>query len=366
MLKKILTSLATFTLVVGAVTSATAWTNSNKVSSKPISNQEKQTQSNYNLSNDNFFTKNTSLPNNYSVTADYVYNNIVYVGTDEGLYESTDNGKTFVKNNALGNLYIGSIYAYNKIIYVGLGGLFAAGGDYGLYESMDNGQTFTENASINAIMHNPLYGGFYINRIYAANNVIYLWGTGEEPSTGREATYFYESFDNGKTFTPNSSLGPVFEVYTIYFYDSVVYLGSDDGIGLYESTDNGKTFTKNNTLQDYQTQIVYAFNNVVYVGTNGGLWESTDNGKTFSLDGSLGNYFEIESMFVFNKVFYVGINNDLTGDYGLYESMDNGQTFTENRFVSEADSFYAFQQRFICCWLETDFTNQRIMAKLSP
>ena len=183
-MKKILISFATLTLVAGASTSTTAWKQTNQ--------KQKDYQaanSNYNLSTNKYFGKNTSLPRYTSVV--YGSDNVIYA-LSYGLWESTDNGKTFTKNTSIPtNINVDSIYAYNGIVYAGAGN--AAGVSY-LYESTDNGQTFHKNNSI------PLsLDSIDIDLIYAYNNVIYL-GSDVDAGGG-----LYESTDNGQTFQKNTS-----------------------------------------------------------------------------------------------------------------------------------------------------------------
>ena len=137
MLKRILSSLATLTLVAGSVTSTTAWTEHKNQNGGDTQKQKSQSSQNYSLDRTKF-TKNSSLSNEI-IESVYSYKNTIYVGTfDNGLWQSTDNGKTFTKNK---NIFVKSgeisaIYSYNNVLYIG---------EDLLYESTDNGKTFFPN-----------------------------------------------------------------------------------------------------------------------------------------------------------------------------------------------------------------------------
>ena len=115
MVKKLLSSLAILTLVAGSVTSATAWTEHKNQNNRNIKNQNSQSSQNYKIKDPNCFAKIKWLPEDDSINSTYVYKNVFYVGTTSGLYESTDNGKTFTQNTYC-DYNITKIYAYKGIV----------------------------------------------------------------------------------------------------------------------------------------------------------------------------------------------------------------------------------------------------------
>ena len=281
MLKKLLTSFATLTLVAGAVTSSTAWIQQKNVHQKNISKKPKNIKKlnpNYSLHSNNFHHIN-SIPDSFEDSNIYGYNNVIY-----------------------------AIYGDDSFPFYGH-----------LYESTDNGKTFAENTSI------PTNSD--VTLIYAYNNVVYVLADGG----------LWESTDNGKTFHQNTSIPTDAEVLSIYAYNKVVYCGTDES-GLYESTDNGKTFVKN-ALAPLKLSIGVGYNNVIYAAYNGSIWESRDNGKTFVENSSIeiiNRYHFIDDIYAYNNKIYVG-----TGSYsghgfgnGLYESSDNGVSFQLNSSIS--------------------------------
>ena len=324
MLKKILSSLATLTLIAGSVTTTTAWTEHKNQNKGDAQKQNPQSSQNYSLGVKTF-KKDTSLPGSDYNSTLYFYNNIFYYIYNNAVYESTDNGKTFTKNKQIssddGVTYV---YSYNNVVY--------CSGNGAIYESRDNVKTFNKIPSFS------IKNDFY--EIYGYNNIVYI--------TIPNGSGLYESKDNGKTFTKNmSSSISNLRINNIYVYNKVIYVSIYDSVTLYESFDNGKTFTKNNSLpgssgNHADISDIYGYNGVVYLGTefaggdgtNTGLYESVDNGKTFrinqALSGSASLGYEINEIYSYNNIIYVDWYNEGSHhDYGLYESTDNGKTFTK-------------------------------------
>ena len=141
-------------------------------------------------------------------------NNVIYLANvlngEPLLWESTDNGKTFVLNESLplpaSSEAINNIYAdpESKIIYLGT--------DHGLYESTDNGSTFTQNTSFS--------GTDFVKPIYAYKNVVYVMCNNG----------LYESNDNGKTFVETCRAIPN----SICSFQNNLYVSTEKG--LYETT----------------------------------------------------------------------------------------------------------------------------------
>ena len=304
MLKKILSSLATLTLVAGSVTTTTAWIEHKKQNGGSTQKQKPQSSQNYNIKDPNLFAQNNSLPKGDSINSEYIYKNVFYVGTKSGLYESTDNGKTFTKNTSC-DYNITTIYAYNDVVYVGTK-------SNSLWESNDYGVTFTQ-------VYSSLYDKS-ITTIYAYNHVVYV---------GTTTFWIYESTDNGKTWKYLASM-PSGDppVNCIYVYNDVIYVGVSgnlfDESDLWESTDNGATFysVTGTGMSDLSVNCIYVYNDVIYVGTSKGVWISTDKGQSFSqaLWFPWGEV-SINSIYFYKNAIYVGTNGGLyKADY--YQNPD--------------------------------------------
>ena len=359
-MKKLLTSFATLTLVVGTFTQSTAWTQQNK-QRKNIqnvgNNLNKDSKRQYfrtkfeEADPKSIFTKNYSDPPGI-----LYYKNIVYayispnqVADKSELYESTDNGATWTEKLQTQNgSKINFAKVYNNVIYIGTG-------LDGLYESFDNGKTFTQNPDI----YLPILS------VPAEVDGITSNNKGEVFVYDISGT-LWQSTDNGKTFHLNLSftleeaiLGKGLGIWATYFYNNIFYFyvahtsGYSTKDYILESHDNGNLFFPNYTFPTYHVfpPQFYGYNNTLYVWTytdatlsHGSLWESTDFGPTtttFYDDTQIQfNIAYIRFIYGYNNTLYVGTSVD-----GLWESTDNGTTFTQNTSVPsnyEVDSMYSY------------------------
>lgn len=212
----------------------------------------------------------TMDPNNY---------NVIWVGTGEnnnqrsvaygdGVYKSTDGGKSW-KNMGLENSeHIGKIIVHpdnSDVVYVAaIGPLWSKGGDRGIYMTEDGGETWNavlaidEHTGVNDIVMDP-----------------------------RNPDLMYAS-----------ALQRRRHVYT--------YVGGGPGSSMYKSTDGGKTWKKNNTglpkvelgrmgleISPADPEIIYAI--VEAAEGKGGFYRSTNRGESWEKRGgysSSGNYYQ--------------------------------------------------------------------------
>lgn len=331
MFKKIMTSALALLLVANA----SAW-NSHQTQAKANGQLEQ-------------FRKQKNVPAKFDVRVIVQLNKVIYLGGAEGLYESTDNGKTFTQNKSIPATNVYTVQEINKVIYVGaVGGLWVSrdngqtfsrnrafsqkswvttlaeangviyAGTYndGLYESIDNGQTFTLNPSMIKA---------HIHIIVATKSTVYVGLTWDALSYDLDG--LYKSFDNGKTFVQDPTVDHTAAVFDIKVApDGVVYVGTV--FGLYQSFDAGKTFVLNKDPLVYSgADQIMIQNNVVYLTNNNGFHYTTDDGKTWSksnLDRTWATAFTF-----YNNVWYVG-----TQYKGLWESFDGGRTFVPNKSFS--------------------------------
>ena len=270
-MKKLLTSLATITLIGGSVTSVAAWTHATKQSPK-LTNQKNERIKR--------LFKQTAAPAPQNVINSVLsYHQVIYVGTQDGLWESFDNGKSFTQ---MGHSQIKKIYAANNVVYLSQ----SVKNIYnGLWESTNNGKSFFQNKTIPT--------NAFITNIYDYNNVVYI-------TTAIYDENLYESNNNGKTFVQNTTFTNQFVSY-LYGINHTIYAGLNDS-GLYQSTDNGRTFQQNRAIPTNATiNAIAAANNVLYVGTNDGLYESLNEGNTFTQMG----HGQIEKITASNNVVYL-------------------------------------------------------------
>ena len=258
------------------------------------------------------FNKNSSIPIVGGVSQITKIDNTIYVGTGitigygDGLWSSTNGGKTFVKNSSIPkDDQINQIIKIDDTIYVGT--------DNGLYSSIDSGKTFTKNSS--------LPNNIDVEQMIKTNdNTILLSTLGQG---------LYSSTNAGKTFNINSSLPSNAGINQMIKIAATIYIGTNDEGGLYSSVDNGHSFTKNKSLPEKIsiTQVI-EINNIIYSGSDLGLWSSGDNAKTFTKNSSLPNDIQI------SKIIKINNNTILLATWeGLYSSIDSGKTFSKNSFI---------------------------------
>lgn len=102
MVKKILSNLATLTLISGSVTTTTAWTEHKNQNVGDKQKQKAQSSQGYSLNKNEWsYFKRLGFLRDASVV--YAYNNVIYFSGgpfyDNGiLYESVDNGVTWNQN----------------------------------------------------------------------------------------------------------------------------------------------------------------------------------------------------------------------------------------------------------------------------
>ncbi len=245
--------------------------------------------------------------------------NTIYLNTSDGLFQSTDNGKTFSKNT--------SVSASSIILITKINGIFYIDTNLGLYTSSD-GQKFSINTSLPTDIQ--------ISVITKIGNNIYLGTDSGVKDNSHNGLYI--STDNGKTFSKNSSIPEKININFIVKFDdsSLFYIGSYKG--LYTSND-GQNFTLNSTIkseQQVEINTILKVDNTIYIGADQiGLWTSVDNGKTFVQNSSIGDNEYISSIIKINDKIYIIIGN-ATGD-GIWYSTDDGKTFTSTNYTTSDD-----------------------------
>lgn len=211
--------------------------------------------------------------------------NSLLMGTHNGLFKSTDQGKTFnkvtVKRDVNADDFMNFAYDQsNKIIYAG-------GHDLGVVRSIDGGTTWTKTDSgitgtdIHALAINPLD----TNRLYAFSVGNGVFGTKD----GAESWYRIDDGpDNpsvrsfGYMATPSSmDRGMKTDKTT-----NIGYLWAGTGGGLYSSFACFCGWTKTSGISDNATIYTLAPDPVnrssMLAGTKDGIFKTTDEGKIFT------------------------------------------------------------------------------------
>lgn len=201
--------------------------------------------------------------------------NLIYAGTNQGVYKSTDGGNTWTATSLSGvnspnPVYIALDPSNTSTLYATLEG--------GFYKSTDGGVTFTQSDG-------PAPGFNTVMAVDPTNsNIVYgglIGGWSISKST-----------DGGATWTP--LFGCCSFVTSSLLIDpndpQTVYLGGGGfSPGLFKTTDGGATWTNGSTgltgvsirsiaIDPNNPNTLYAAVN----GTNGGVFKSTDGGLTWS------------------------------------------------------------------------------------
>ena len=260
--------------------------------------------------------------NTACITALASFNNVMYVGTDNGtLFTSSDNGTSWASQQLPNNLY-GDTPAVLSLFQATIEGksVFYALTNVGLYTELDGqwhplGQTglpqysfvtsvvsdstalYATGGSIDGL-HSPLQKYF---SLFSKQQPKALH---DEPTTG----FVYKSIDFGVTWEPATTGLPTDENFLptgIITVDSKLYLASNEGV--YVSSDQAASWTKlADPADDLNEGIVTKFlhsNGMFYMATFKGVYQSSD-AKTWVLDDMGVSPLPVTDMAVYNNTVY--------------------------------------------------------------
>jgi photosystem II stability/assembly factor-like uncharacterized protein len=310
--------------------------------------------------------------------------NIVWVGTGEdcvrnsvawgdGVYKSTDAGKTFVNVGLAETHHIGKVLTHPTspdIVYVAAQGhLWGYNPERGIFKTTDGGKTWRHLT--NGLPADGKTGASDIVMDPANPNTLYagMWERIRRPhifESGGPNGGIYKSTNGGESWTklakglPAGRIGKV--ILSIYRRDPRILVAmveaasSSDlktpGSGLYRSEDAGASWAYVNTRNDrpfYYSHVyldpndanrVYALQTVA--------WVSDDGGRTFTqgLPGIEGDFHALWIDPANSQRFYVGNDKgaSVTYDRGLrfqmFDNMDIGQFYAVT--ADNRDPYYVY------------------------
>ena len=225
----------------------------------------------------------------------------VIAGSDSrGLHYSTDNGKTWIRSNITNGTFRSLIVANDGTVIAG-----------GLYYSEDNGRTWT-HSNMNTIIYS----------LTVANDGTVIVGS---------IVGLYYSTDNGKTWIQSNKIDVPFQCLIVANDGTVIAGGANRNVGLYYSEDNGRTWIQSNKIDAPFQRLIVANDGTVIAGgadRNVGLYYSEDNGRTW-IRSNMSNIIS-SSLTVAND------GTVIVGSYGngLYYSTNNGRTWTRSNITS--------------------------------
>ena len=252
----------------------------------------------------NFF-KVSSIPSNSEINTIEEINNKIYIGTNAGVYLGDGTGANFsqISTSVIGNANINIIKLIDNIIYVGT--------NAGLYLNDGTGAGFIKASGISNDNIKTIINIKISNNIYVGTNTgLYISGDRRN----------FASFP----VIPSDTL-----IYKIKEISGKVYIATN--AGLYVSDSTGFTFTQVNSIGNININSIQKINNEIYVGTNSGLYFSNDStGTNFTkITGDLATKTIYAIQLIGSKI-YVGTNS------GLYVSSDNGISFLKVDSITNA------------------------------
>lgn len=275
--------------------------------------------------------------------------NVLWVGSGEnnsqrsvawgdGVYKSTDGGKSFTNMGLKNAEHIGRIAIdphNSNIVYVAAQGpLWGPGGDRGLYKTTDGGQNWekildiSENTGINDIIIDPTNPDNLIASSYQRRRHVWTLINGGPESN------IYKSTDGGKTWKkitsgiPEADKGRIGLAYAPT-NPNIVYAiieAQKDAGGFFKSTDGGESWERTNA---YKTVSAQYYNEIVVDPVNPDKVFVLDTRTTYTLDG--GKTFKRlggAHRHVDDHAIWVNPDNTdhllIGGDGGVYETFDFG------------------------------------------
>lgn len=280
-----------------------------------------------------------------SVVVDPEDADVIYAGTDDGVYKSTDGGATWSASSPTGVVSRSvTMSAANHNV------LYATSGNANIQKTTDGGSTWTDvtnnlavaSAILNLVadptdanvVYVPLYGGCYgtwkttnggaswatsdgscddyTTAIAPSNhNVVYSGSTGSVPvfKTSDAGTSWSNPGNSGLT-----SYGSVRGIAIDPTDSNILYIGTEVS-GIYKSTDGGANwnFLSNSpsvTVADtLATDPLRA--DTLYSKSGSGVSKSTDGGSTWTAISSGSNPSGVSSLNVYGNILYAGTTNGI-------------------------------------------------------
>ena len=251
----------------------------------------------------------------------------ILLGTHNGLFKSTDQGKTFVdaKPGMQGEFMNFANDAKNNIIYAGGHGL-------GVVKSTDNGATWTKTGpgitgdDIHALALNSL-----------DSNLIYAFSVNQGVFGTKDGTKTWYRIDDGPANPSTRSFGYMTALSAMDrsmmktdATRNIGYLWAGTGGGLYSSFACFCGWTKDLAFPDNATIYTItpdpANRSAMLIGTKDGIFRTTDEGKTFNkIQSEIQNVAAITFDASNPRMVLASTENG-----SLYNSSDGGTTWQKN------------------------------------
>ncbi|HAW09420.1 MAG TPA: hypothetical protein DCW42_09740 [Bacteroidetes bacterium] len=299
--------------------------NSDGLSIKSIQINKQQiivgTDSGVYISTDNgksWYPKNSGLTNNRIQTIEVNENNI-FVGTDStgGIFLSTNNGDSWLQKNG-GIPDLGIIDYYIPLDFAIIGNKILVAISYsGVFMSTNNGDSWSRRNT--GLLENDWVSCFLVK--------------GDSIFAGSQAGNVYLSLDSGNSWIWKSHMDDMIQSMTLC--NNNIYAGMFYS-GVYKSTDQGNSFAPcNSGLEPPPDQHIFvyslaALNGNIFAGTANSLYMSSDDGNSWSHKSNGITFSNVYALCTDGNKIVAG-----TGRGGVYISFNMG-----NSWYSDISSQY--------------------------
>jgi photosystem II stability/assembly factor-like uncharacterized protein len=254
----------------------------------------------------------TNGPFGATVLCDTRFGNDIYVGTDVGVFKSTDDGQTWsrVSTNLPRGQGVEVLFYNGTHMYGGIG-------TKGVYVSSDGGVTWT--AANNTALGNPSY----VSGIVEHNGAIVI-----ACSEG-----FFSTTNQGSSWTTLDDLG-VWYPGRLYSDGTNLFTHVLSGDILWKSTDNGVTWDSASHGMNaipYVLQLFWIGGDMYALGWH--VFKSTDDGDTWTIVNALGNPFFADRACVLGNTIYASRGGSLSVDVWKMAITDTAWTNITNNLV---------------------------------
>jgi len=285
------------------------------------------------------------------IVIDPCNSNVIWTGTGErnsqralgygdGVYKSTDGGKSWKNMGLKDSRQIGGIVIDPRnpdVVYTGAeGSVWGPGGDRGLYKTADGGKTWkkvleiSENTGVKNVLMDPRNPDvLYISAEQRRRHVFTKIGGGPETAIYK-TTNAGETWDKLTSGLPSVDMGGMGMAISPVNPDVIYAIieAAEDAGGVYRSTNRGATWQKMSghvSQGQYFNRIfcdpkdvdkIYSMETVSQVSEDGGItWKPIGNNKRHVDDHAM--WIEPE-----NPLHFL-----IGGDGGAYETFDGGKEF---------------------------------------
>jgi photosystem II stability/assembly factor-like uncharacterized protein len=262
------------------------------------------------------------------------------VGYGDGVYKSTDAGKTWKNVGLKTSEHVGKIVIdprNSDVVYVAAQGpLWGPGGERGLFKTTDGGKTWknvlsiSENTGVTDVVLDPRNPDVLLAAAYQRRRHVWTLINGGPECAIHKSTDGSAHWTKLKTGLPTEELGRI-GLAVAPSKPDVVYASieaADKKGGIFRSTDFGETWERRNPYEEqaqYYAHVVvdpkdaeriYVMNVLIKV--------SDDGGKTLRNLGERSKHVDNHEIWIDPK----DVNYYLVGcDGGIYESFDRGATW---------------------------------------